>query len=237
MKASRKNYGALQVIEVCSQNYSPKDPTIFLFHGYGADASDLAPLSQVVEFPFESRWIFPEGILEVHLGGGFYGRSWFPIDVNALEESLRTGVARDLSNLNPPGLEALTGQVLEAIHEACPKDTPIVIGGFSQGAMLSVEVAQHLGSSLKALVLLSGALMRQSEWAKGLQAISGTPFFQSHGRSDSVLSFEGAKNLEKILLASGLKGQLMPFPGGHEIPQDVLMALQKFLTKRISPAL
>ena len=59
------------------ENNSDSEPsTVIFFHGFGADAYDLKSLSEVLSTKNPSRWVFPQGILEVPIGPGWTGRAW-----------------------------------------------------------------------------------------------------------------------------------------------------------------
>jgi phospholipase/carboxylesterase len=82
-----------------------------------------------------------------------------------------------------------------------------------------------------ALVILSGALLNRDLWIEKAKSKKGIPFFQSHGVVDTVIGINQARDLEKVLTAAGLTGQLQEFDGGHEIPQEVIFELNRFLKK------
>src|SRR6185437_12531546 len=75
-----KRYGKLDVVEV----ENGRELCVVLFHGFGADAHDLAPLSDVSS-QIKATWIFPNAGLQVPIAPGFMGRAWFHIDVAALD--------------------------------------------------------------------------------------------------------------------------------------------------------
>ena len=56
---------------------------------------------------------------------------------------------------------------------------PIVLGGFSQGAMTSAEIAFHSDQELAGLILLSGTTVDEEGWAEHLPA-GGTCLYSSH---------------------------------------------------------
>jgi phospholipase/carboxylesterase len=51
----------------------------------------------------------------------------------------------------------------------------------------------------------------------------------SHGRSDPMLPFALAEALRDQLMAAAWEVTWVPFPGGHGIPADVLMAVSKLV--------
>ena len=194
---------------------------VVLFHGYGANALNLYPLSRYLDV--DVKWIFPEGLDPIAEDPHGPGRTWFPVNV---EEFLE-----DKDNYMPsaPGLDLIVDEAYQAF-----KSLPnLIIGGFSQGAILAINLIMKTDLNVKALIVLSGALLDRENWHQH-KIREGLPFFQSHGRSDTLLNYLAGQRLESALIGYGLKGQLFGFDGGHEIPQDVLTQLQKFLDSFIS---
>jgi len=107
----------------------------------------------------------------------------------------------------------------------------IVLGGFSQGAMVATEVAFQSDAHVDALVLLSGTLVDEASWQQRFSAHRAIPVFMSHGRADPVLPFGIADRFRTELAAAGLKVTWVPFDGGHEIPASVVLELNKFLAQ------
>lgn len=221
-----KKIGTLDVLEVKGH---PKKPVFVLFHGYGADAYDLSPLVNEVRGPSGWSWYFPNGPLEVPVGPGSSGRAWFPIDMEALERAMRLGQHRDLSQTKPAGFDKIKLQAHEFLKSLGREPSDIVLGGFSQGAMLATELAIASTTSYRGLVILSGSLINMSAWQALAPQHRGMRYFQSHGQTDAILSPVTAQKLNTLLNAAGWEGELMMFGGGHEIPGGVTRALGQFL--------
>ena len=75
----------------------------------------------------------------------------------------------------------------------------VVLGGFSQGAMLACDTALREGPKLAGLVVLSGTLVAEAEWAALFPTLRGTPVFQSHGTFDPLLPFQAAAMLRDLI--------------------------------------
>ena len=206
--------------------------TVVLLHGFGAPGDDLVSLGEYVKAPV--RWVFPEAPLEL---GGLYGdsRAWWLLDLARLERELRSGAPRDRRDEVPDGLAAAREQVsrfLDQVETRLGADPQhVVLGGFSQGAMLSVDVALHRERPPAGLVLMSGTLIAESEWEPRWQQLAGVPVLQSHGTSDLLLPFSIAEVLRDRLREAGATVDWHAFRGGHEIPPQVLAALTAFLEK------
>lgn len=225
-KPSPVRFGNLDAIEI--PNSDPAALTVVCLHGYGADMRDLAPLAQELETKRPIAWLFPDAPEALDWGG----RAWFPIDVAAFEEAQRTGTPRDLSLKEPEGLEWAREELQKFIAEAGVPAERLVLMGFSQGAMLAVDLACHAEKAPAGVAILSGTLVDKASLAPLAEKQKGLPFFQSHGSVDPILGFAQARALEKILTNAGWRGQLQRFEGGHAIPSDILESLRKWLEKR-----
>ncbi len=223
--------GQMQVIENSSEGTSKgqDEVVVILFHGYGADAYDLKSLSEVLETAAPTRWIFPQGVIEVPIGPGWTGRAWWPIDIAALQQAQASGTPRDLSKETHPGVPELRQKVMKMIADIKTPWNKIIVGGFSQGAMLATDIYLHAPEAPLGLVILSGNLVNKANLKELVGARAGKRFFMSHGEQDAVLSIRGAQQLESFLTSGGMKGRLFQFRGGHEIPMPVIVEANKYL--------
>jgi phospholipase/carboxylesterase len=219
-------FGNLDAIEIPSE--SPDALTVVCLHGYGADMRDLAPLAAELETKRPLRWLFPNAPETLDWGG----RAWFPIDVAAFEEAQRTGKPRDLSLAEPAGMEWAREEMQRFLAASGAAPERLVPMGFSQGAMLAVDLAARAEIAPAGVAILSGTLVNKAALAGLAAARKGLPFFMSHGSVDPILGFPQARALEKTLVEAGWKGQLQRFEGGHAIPAEVLDSLRKWLEKR-----
>ncbi len=210
----------------------PGAPVMVLLHGYGADAWDLAPLAQALPLPQRPTWLVPHAPLEVAIGPHMTGRAWFPIDMVALELAMISGRGADLSSSRPPALEDSRQQIQAMLDDFGADPARIVIGGFSQGAMLATDWTLHAKQAPLGLVILSGTLVDRAGWTKLATQRPNQAFFQSHGRQDPLLPVAGARALHTLLREAGWQGDLHEFNGQHEIPPAVLSALRPWLAAR-----
>ncbi len=201
--------------------------TCVLLHGFGAPGDDLVSLGD--HLGGDTRYVFPAAPLAPPEMYG--GRAWWMIDIMALQ----TGARRDRSGEIPDGLAPARTAVLAALDAiqaryAIPDDR-LVLGGFSQGAMLSLDVALHRDRPLAGLALMSGTLIAEPEWTPRMPKLAGLPIVMSHGRADPLLPFAISETLRDKLVAAGAQVTWQPFNGGHEIPGAVLAALGTLLTQ------
>jgi len=211
-------------------------PVVMLLHGFGAPGDDLVPLAEVTQVPRGTRWLFPEAPLSLNMGFGD-SRAWWIIDFARIQADREAGRIRDLSIEIPQGLTLARERLLGFLKEL-PRQLPIdykkmVIGGFSQGAMLTCDAVLHTEYPFAGLVQLSGNLLAEAVWGPLMPKRKRLPVFQSHGAQDDILPHIGAERLRDALTQSGLAVEWHSFQGGHEIPETVLRRLGPFITKRL----
>lgn len=226
-------------------------PVVVLMHGFGAPGDDLVALARVLDVPQPVRFVFPEGPVSLAPTGFGLGepRAWWMIDTERLQRAVARGETRDLSQQVPDGLPEARSRVsgmLDALErELNIGSDRIVLGGFSQGAMLALDVALHRaapqasgeapataqGAAWRpaALALLSSTLLAEQEWTPRMPALSGLPVLQSHGSEDPLLPYAIAERLRDLLVDAGAAHEWIPFQGSHEIPPPVLAQVQDFL--------
>jgi phospholipase/carboxylesterase len=202
--------------------------TVVLFHGYGADAHDLAPLRSYIPRKTPFRFVFPDAP----------NNMWFPIDERRLQQAQLTGKHWDAAGSEPAGLPQARTAAFSFIKSLGVPWNRLVLGGFSQGSMLAADLVLRAPETAAGLVVLSGTLLNEAEWKTLAPARKGLKFFQSHGRHDPILGFEQAVRLERLLTGAGLEGKLEAFDGGHMIPAEVLRDLGAYLDgqARTAPA-
>lgn len=232
MQYQKKQYGPLEVIEV--PNEARSGPYIILFHGYGADAFDLLPLSTTLDPTHQATWLFPQGHLEIHFSPSYMGHAWFPVDIEALRKANESGIDYELFKTSPPELHKARDLVMQMLKIKEIPISEVILGGFSQGSMLAIEVALTAEESPGGLIVLSGTLLDEKRWSTLALKRAQLPFFQSHGDHDPLLPLKDAVKLEKIFLDAGMPGKLHSFQGGHEIPNPIIWPLQQFLSSYIT---
>jgi len=210
---------------------APASLVVVLCHGYGAPGTDLVPLAHELAAmdPILAegvRFVFPEAPISLDSLGLWGGRAWWPIDVGRFERAARTGELAAMLEEVPPELVTARRKLM-ALVEAVAAQTGlpmgrIVLGGFSQGSMLAVDVTLRLDEPPAQLVILSGAPVALAEWVARAPRRRGLPVFQAHGQGDPLLPFALAELLRDALAEAGLDVDFHPFRGGHTVDRAVL---------------
>lgn len=203
---------------------------VVLLHGYAMRPEDLEPFARSLNSP--ALFYFPRGLHAV----GSRNRAWWQPDLERRAQQLAAG-PRDLFQEFPPGRPAAREALcafLDALRAQHP-DLPVVLGGFSQGAMLACDTVLCARQRVAGLVLLSSSRIAFTDWLANRDALSQLPVLISHGRGDTDLSFAAGEAMRDFQAASGALVTWQPFEGGHEIPLIVWRALRRFLVELYKP--
>lgn len=214
--------GPLQAYEIYE---NPDGKWILLFHGFGADASDLASLKDFFHFSKPCNWLFPNAPLTVDIGGGHSGRAWWNIRLSDLTS--------DWSNVRPEGMDQAVNQVFKMITSMKFQWKDLIIGGFSQGAMLATEIFLKAPETPAGLICLSGTLLSENIWTEFAPHRKGSTVFMSHGEMDQILPHKGSIQLQKFFEKYEIKTQFASFRGAHEIPKSVLDKMNLYVKDRL----
>jgi phospholipase/carboxylesterase len=195
----------------------PKKLVIFV-HGYGSNGQDLIGLGQHWAPALPSvQWVSPNAPDPVP--GSVGGYEWFPI-----------------SNLDPARIEAgaeAAAPVLNAFidqeltrYRLTEKD--LVLVGFSQGTMLSLQVGLRRERPIAGILGYSGAMPGGAKLKDEMR--SKPPVFMIHGDQDPVLPLPMMLDAVQNLAAAGHGAQWHISPGiQHSIGEDGLRLGERFL--------
>ena len=150
-------------------------PMVVLLHGFGAHMGDLAGLTPAID-PKGYVYICPNAPKQVQLGPGMVGYAWTqPGGAGGPEEAEAAEVM----------LEALFDEVMEA-YRVEPGN--LVLGGFSQGCMMSYRVGLPAPQKFRGVLALSGRVTDPSgltRWSASRVRVRRSAFWR---RKDTRLS-------------------------------------------------
>jgi phospholipase/carboxylesterase len=113
----------------------------------------------------------------------------------------------------------------------------IVLMGFSQGAVMSLDVGIRYPKRLAGVIALSGYLYSADSLGREKSAASsGLPILLAHGTYDDVLPLAGSRQACKALQAHGFQARLVEYPMGHQVIPEELEEVRSFL-KAVLPGL
>ena len=199
---------------------------VVFLHGYGANGADLLGLADVLgEHLPDTLFVAPDA--PETIPGMPNGFQWFPIPWidGSSEEEAERGLMAASDDLNAY-LDALMVD-----EDVLPEQ--VVLFGFSQGTMMSLQVAPRREDAVAGIVAISGRLL-SPELLKD-EAISRPPILLIHGDADDVVPPQSLPQAAEALQAAGwqdvyahiMKGT------GHGIAPDGLQVALAFMRDKL----
>lgn len=198
---------------------------VVLLHGYGADGNDLIGLAEPLASVLPNTvFVSPDAPQPCRVNP--MGRQWFPISwIDGSPESEMIAGFHQAARTLDAWLTETMAQ--EGVTEA---ETALV--GFSQGAMMSLEVGPLRSTAPAAIVAFSGRVVDPGPDAPA--PASAPPILLVHGDQDEVVPVAALHEARTILGAMGLSVQWHVSRGvGHGIAPDGLRLAAGFLADRL----
>ncbi len=213
---------------------------LVLLHGHGVAGDDLVYLGDELNLPPHIALVFPEGPLIVdQANAGIAKRGWWPADATQLQIALFTGQVQLASRVAFCGCEGVRAQFssfLDALQANLGlRPERIALGGFSQGALLSLDSVLHDDRQWAGLLCLSGTLFDVAMLRARLHGRAAVPVFISHGRLDPILPFAAARQLYEEFSRAGWNTSFVPFEGSHGIPRQIVSAISNAVGGWLGP--
>jgi phospholipase/carboxylesterase len=180
---------------------------LVLLHGRGADEHDLFPLLDALDPERRLHGFTPRGPLSLPPGGAH----WYPL--GGIPTPPREFFEASLAELN-------------AFVDALPYDR-IVIGGFSQGCVMSYALSLGAGRPRPAALLaLSGFLPRVDGFELDLDS-PFPPIVIAHGTYDPVIPVEFGREARDTLTGAGAAVEYRESPIEHWVDPQVVPLLRE----------
>jgi predicted esterase len=195
------------------------DLVAILLHGRGANAADILGLAgDIVPVGAENRIAF--------LAPDADANAWYPYP---FRQPLET---------NEPWLTGALAKIdtlIDHVRAERP-NTPIVVGGFSQGACLSLEYLARGSRPIAGVAAFSGALVGPSIADRlPIGNLTGRWVFLGCGDRDQFFTLDVAEESATTLADAGASVDFRTYPGmGHTINTNEIEAVQSLLTRTLA---
>jgi phospholipase/carboxylesterase len=237
----RPSTGTLESLLILPAKSTPSC-FVVMCHGFGAPGTDLVGVFEDVLYHLPDNtekpaFLFPEGLIDLEADGMPGGRAWWRLNMAKLMQLAATNSFEEMRPVVPDGIDEARSALCECVTVCMEQqnweDIPIVLGGFSQGAMLTVDT--YLRGSLEkvvGLLLFSGALICESKWSEAAKSRTlNVPTVQSHGTLDQILPISTGRWLNEFLVAHRSNCKLIEFRGPHTIPIEAIEAASRLIAE------
>ena len=193
---------------------------LVLLHGRGADEHDLFPLLDALDPERRLLGITPRAPLSLPPGGAH----WYRLG----------GIPTPEPGTFFPSLEA-GAALLDSLP--VPIDR-VVLGGFSQGAVMSWALGLGTGRPRPAAIMAMSGFMPEVEgFGLPLTGLGGYPIAVTHGSLDPIIPVEFGRAAAERVRAAGAELLWRESPVPHTIDPRVLPELQAFVATALGIAL
>ena len=197
---------------------SAGDPegALVLLHGRGADEHDLYPLLDLLDPERRLLGVTPGAPLSLPPGGSH----WYQL------AGIPTPHAETFHASIP-----LLDMLLEGLQVPFER---VVLGGFSQGTVMSWALTLGPGRARPAAVIaLSGFLPRVADWPLDPSQLAGIPVAIGHGTLDPVIPVAFGHEARAALEAGGAAVTWMESPVGHTVDPGWVPALRDVVSAAV----
>jgi len=159
----------------------------------------------------------------------FGGYAWFSLDI--MQMSAGTPV------INSSEFESSRELLINYLKELQQTYQPskIILGGFSQGAMMSYAVALTRPDLTQNVLAMSGYVVKDvAEKIKNPDALSDTQIMATHGTNDIVLPIFLARKTQEFMRKLPLTFEFHEHVMGHEVNQDCFNKVNTWINEVIS---
>ncbi len=212
---------------------SPGAPVILLLHGYGTNGDEMLAVSAEFQLP-PCILVLPDGPLPA--GPSSFTHAWYDRITHSRRdiENSRAylfAVMDYFSKDYPASSDADSDVPLPTPVPASPGKggRPVVIMGFSQGAVMALEAGVNYRGNIAAVVCMNGYMGEPAKTLAHPAAPRNTPILVVHGTLDPIVQEEMVQATLAALRKAGYRPISRGFPIGHKMTAATLQAVSDFL--------
>lgn len=195
---------------------STADVVLIWFHGYGANNWGFEPFIKLLNLNLDGRLhvIMPNAPVD---NGK---RSWYP-----LPSTLNGSVVED-----DEGIMNSKKIIAEALHDHIDIDKRLFLGGFSQGAALSLSMGLNNDMESDGIIAISGYVPSASK----INIVDHSKdIYVAHGKNDTTISIETHEKSIRFLEKNNLSYTEYLDDCGHTISKAMIGSLSEWMYSRL----
>ena len=215
------NYN-LEVVSISPFSKNKPQQAVVLCHGYGGDGQDISNLAiNWQRFLPETIFLCPNApeICAVNP----QGFQWFDLSSDREELILEKSLVAEAK------LNTFLDQVLNNFQL---EHNNLALVGFSQGCMISLQIALKKKKQISCLIGYSGKVINQKHLSDNIN--SKPKIFLMHGTNDIIVSPTHLLEAKEYLAKHGLKIKIKLFKDcEHRVPMEGISIGLEFLKKNL----
>ena len=195
---------------------STADVVLIWFHGYGANNWGFEPFIKLLNLNLDGRLhvIMPNAPVDNGT------RSWYP-----LPSTLNGSVVED-----DEGIMNSKKIIAEALHDHIDIDKRLFLGGFSQGAALSLSMGLNNDMKSDGIIAISGYVPSASK----INIVDHSmDIYVAHGKNDTTISIETHEKSIRFLEKNNLSYTEYLDDCGHTISKAMIGCLSEWMYNRL----
>ena len=195
---------------------STADVVLIWFHGYGANNWGFEPFIKLLNLNLDGRLhvIMPNAPVDKGK------RSWYP-----LPSTLNGSVVED-----DEGIMNSKKIITEALHDHIDIDKRLFLGGFSQGAALSLSMGLNNDMESDGIIAISGYVPSASK----INIVDHSKdIYVAHGKNDTTISIETHEKSIRFLEKNNLSYTEYLDDCGHTISKAMIGSLSEWMYNRL----
>jgi len=202
------NYN-LEVTSIAPLSKNKPQQVVVLCHGYGGDGRDISILATNWQrFLPEAVFLCPNAPEVCAVNA--QGYQWFDLSSDKEEVILEKSLVAEVI------LNTFLDQVLDNFQLGT---TSLALVGFSQGCMMSIQIALKKKEQINCLIGYSGKVINQKHLSDKIK--SKPKIFLMHGANDTIVSPTHLLEAKEYLVKHGLKIKTKLFKDcEHRIPVE-----------------
>ena len=200
---------------------SAAPPLLLLLHGVGSHERDMFDLSEYLD----PRFFVASARALNQLGPDSY--AWYPVEFTATGPIIDTEAAED-SRLT---LLHFVDELIET-YQVDPRR--VYLMGFSQGAIMSLNIALTRPDKVAGVVVMSGRLLPEIQPLIIEPAVLvGLPIFMAHGKRDRVIPIRDARAARDQLTTLSVALTYHEYAMGHQVTVESMKDIVPWLKARL----
>lgn len=200
---------------------SPDAPVVLMLHGFGTNGFEQLAVYEQLSLP-PCLVVLPDAPLSAS-HGSYGARTWYDRFTHSRKDMEKSRdylfevmdhFSKEPTDSSTPGTES--------------HSRPVILMGFSQGAVMSLEAGLNYKGNIEAIVSMSGLIEYPEKTMAHPLAPKKTPILLVQGEWDPIVQSDNQETM-KSLRRAGYHPVIEQFPMGHKINRATILAVSNFL--------